>query len=449
MSFFDFEKLIGDVGSEEFFAEHWEKAPLHVVRPRTVAAYDQIFTLDDLESVLLCEETDAAARRCRGDSDSRTHTLLLQHGAPVAGPFHCAYLAGASIVTNRVDLAAPRLAQLCIDLRRELAYVFAVSYLTPPGGAQAVPAHSDDQDVFIVQIAGRKSWRVWPPLVALPYPDEMAGKRGGIPLRREDLAAVPLLQVELQPGDLLYVPRGFVHEASSVGEAPSLHVTLTVPSHDFTHGRLLSRAIESALRGDVRARHAVSLRRLGQAAAAEGSGEGDADDAAAHTVALRAMLASAVERVFADGADASSRMLGAMGGALARPRAAQRAAARRASEGGAGEGASGAAWRHPECVGGGAQLRLMRGMRIELGSTAHDASGGATVPMIVRRGESSLRMRVGAGDVPLISAVAAMDGPFSAAELPGGDAFAKMCIAHMLLEKGILERLGGSVVSQC
>ena len=445
-----FERLLGDgVASDDFFATNWEKSPLHVARTRALAAYDRFFALEDLESVLLCEETDAAARRGRGDHDSGTHTLLLQHGAPMAGPFHCAYLAGASIVTNRVDLNAPRLAQLCIDLRRELAYVFAVSYLTPPGGAQAVPAHSDDQDVFILQIAGRKSWRVWKPLVALPYPDEMAGKRGGIPLRREDLAAEPLLQVELQPGDLLYLPRGFVHEASSVGEAPSLHITLTVPSHDFTHGRLLSRAIETALRGDERARHAVSLRRLSQAQAGADMGEGDAEEAAAHTEALHAMITTAVERVFADGAGASERMLGAMGGVLAAPCAAQRATARRAGKGGAGDDVSDAVWRHPECVGGGAQLRLMRGTRIELGGLERDASGGATAPMVVRRGESSLRVRVGVSDIPLISAIATMDGAFAAAELPGSDAFAKICIAHMLLEKGVIEHVEGSVVSQC
>ena len=44
----------------------------------------------------------------------------------------------------------------------------------------------------------------------------------------------PLLEdLKMAEGDLLYLPRGFIHQAECTEEA-SLHLTLTVPSHDFT-----------------------------------------------------------------------------------------------------------------------------------------------------------------------------------------------------------------------
>jgi hypothetical protein len=111
-------------------------------------------------------------------------------------------------------------------------------------------------------------------------------------------------------------------------------------------------------------------------------------------------------------------------------------------------------------------------MRIELGSVEASsvaagasgvgASAGAaaaaaaapTAAMVVRRGDSSLHMRVGESDLPMLAAVAEHvhgrsgsggggddgDGTFSVDDLPGRDSFAKMCIVHMLLDKGVLER---------
>lgn len=38
----------------------------------------------------------------------------------------------------------------------------------------------------------------------------------------------PILEVTLEPGDLLYLPRGFIHQASTVPNQHSLHVTISV-----------------------------------------------------------------------------------------------------------------------------------------------------------------------------------------------------------------------------
>lgn len=48
-------------------------------------------------------------------------------------------------------------------------------------------------------------------------------------------------------GDLLYLPRGWLHEAKTGSNQLSLHLTLTVPSHDFTWAKFCGHAISELL----------------------------------------------------------------------------------------------------------------------------------------------------------------------------------------------------------
>ena len=73
------------------------------------------------------------------------------------------------------------------------------------------------------------------------------GSRLGADVHGEAL----LKDLTLQTGDVLYIPRGFAHEAAT-SDSPSLHLTLTVPSHDFTYGGMIVSAVKAALEKEVR-----------------------------------------------------------------------------------------------------------------------------------------------------------------------------------------------------
>ena len=146
-----------------------------------------------------------------------------------------AFLHGGSIVLNRLDLLCAPVCRLCIALRPLVHHAFAVLYVTPRGD-QSVGAHSDDQDVFILQLAGTKHWTVYGSPVRLPYTDEMVGKPGGPPVDPDFAASAPVLDTELRPGDVLYVPRGAVHEARAAPGGASVHVTVTVQTSDLNWG---------------------------------------------------------------------------------------------------------------------------------------------------------------------------------------------------------------------
>ncbi|MEV4504819.1 JmjC domain-containing protein [Streptomyces klenkii] len=106
-------------------------------------------------------------------------------------------------------------------------------YFLTPGGTQGRPVHRDDADVLAVQISGAKRWRV-----------HGGPADGNWEPRREDGDPGPLLlDTVLRPGEVLYVPRGFAHRASAVGDAPSAHLSLTVREAGTAHLYALLQAL--------------------------------------------------------------------------------------------------------------------------------------------------------------------------------------------------------------
>ena len=162
-------------------------------------------------------------------------------------PF-AAYLDGCSVVINHADRRSPYLADLCHDLQQSFPHAYCNTYLTPPG-TQTVPAHADDRDVLILQVVGEKHWTVYQRIpIPYPYPHEQVGKDPSLPVPQHVLDGPVLLDVILKPGDVLYMPRGYVHEAQSPAlstttpNVPSFHVTVALATHDWTLGGLLSTA---------------------------------------------------------------------------------------------------------------------------------------------------------------------------------------------------------------
>lgn len=94
-------------------------------------------------------------------------------------------------------------------------YIGANIYCTPEG-ARTFPKHFDTHEVFIAQTEGRKRWNVWNP--------EYRNPRRGDKLS-EKHRAPPDYSFLVESGDILYIPRGFPHEAE-VTDCISTHLTL-------------------------------------------------------------------------------------------------------------------------------------------------------------------------------------------------------------------------------
>jgi hypothetical protein len=321
--------LCAALEAEQFHARHWERWPLLLNEPSLAAHIAALLTPADLPVLSEhLQEQGVPLQTVREGQRSEPRELC------------CDFLDGASIILNKIDERWSPIGRLCAALRSRFLHVFAVMYLTPRG-SRAVPAHCDDQDVFILQVGGRKRWSVYGSPVELPYTHEQVhepwrlptmraatrraagdasrtradgasaarvrarsssraqlGKHS--PIERSTLGA-PLLQTELSVGSVLYLPRGFVHEARASDESASLHITLTVQTSDLNWRTLVADGLNHLHRQLDLARTPLPLdARLGGFAAHAG---GDAASSASSGAAARRPLGGGVcEGVYEGGA---------------------------------------------------------------------------------------------------------------------------------------------------
>jgi len=197
-----------------------------------------------------CDMLTLAAGLAPGKPPAGCELLVMKGMQPTqeyddVGPC-AALLDGGSCVVNHAEFVWPPLTRLCRELRQSLLHVYANCYVTPPG-SQAVAPHADDRDVFVLQLCGRKRWRIFgPPPVQLPYTHEQVGKNG-FDVPEECLAQTPIIECVLEAGDVLYMPRGFIHEASCPDDASSWHATLAVATHDWSWTKVVGSVLTSAM----------------------------------------------------------------------------------------------------------------------------------------------------------------------------------------------------------
>jgi hypothetical protein len=94
-------------------------------------------------------------------------------------------------------------------------------YLAPSAEHTAFGLHHDTVDVFVLQIAGQKRWRIYEPRIESPV--------WVMKQHRYDMDHVePILDLVLSQGDVLFLRRGDPHAVACVGQSPSLHVNLRI-----------------------------------------------------------------------------------------------------------------------------------------------------------------------------------------------------------------------------
>lgn len=202
--------LLAPVDEEEFRAHYWEKKPL-IVQRQNSDFYADLFSLRDFE-----------------DAITRTPSLAMtaneaKHKTAKVVPGLERLLAemrdGDTLVLSKLNQREPKLGRLCRQLTAELGHPAHTNlYLAPPHARGFTP-HWDHQEAFILQLWGSKHWKI---------ERERRSFWTGNDERDDDLElrGEPY-SVALKQGDLLYIPRGFVHSVET-GSEPSLHITLEV-----------------------------------------------------------------------------------------------------------------------------------------------------------------------------------------------------------------------------
>ena len=136
--------------------------------------------------------------------------------------------------------------RLARRLGAELGHPVQVNAYITPAQNQGFAAHYDTHDVFVLQVSGRKKWTVHEPVVTLPtQPWERLAEQVASRATEQ-----PLIDTALEPGDCLYLPRGFIHSAKALG-GTTVHLTFGI--HAVTEADVVRAVLDEVLQEDWRA----------------------------------------------------------------------------------------------------------------------------------------------------------------------------------------------------
>jgi ribosomal protein L16 Arg81 hydroxylase len=259
-------RLIHPIDVVKFQQEHWDERPL-VVHRGDRGYFSDLLTLDDMDrilslsnpgesNILLVNKTRAVPVAEMVKSTGRNSDVNMLE------ELYGRYRSGWTVVVRAIQWRWEPLRQLTTALGGEMgAGVSANLYLTP-AGSQGFTAHYDTHDVFLAQIYGTKHWRLAMNPYRLPLP-----KQG---YQESQPEPDPELECNLSAGDILYMPRGTIHWATSQ-ETASLHITLGV--RPVIYAEAVLDAMFKLFNADVRFRKALPL---GFADDEDGTGEATA-----------------------------------------------------------------------------------------------------------------------------------------------------------------------------
>ncbi|XP_013362580.1 PREDICTED: bifunctional lysine-specific demethylase and histidyl-hydroxylase NO66 [Chinchilla lanigera] len=249
-----FEWLIAPMPPDHFYRRLWEREAV-LVRRQDHAYYQGLFSTADLDAILRHEEVQFgqhldAARYV----DGRRETLNPPGRALPAAAWSL-YQAGCSLRLLCPQAFSTTVWQFLAVLQEQFGSMAGSNvYLTPPN-SQGFAPHYDDIEAFVLQLEGRKFWRVYRPRV----PGEELALTSSPNFSQEDLGE-PVLQTVLEPGDLLYFPRGFIHQAECQDGVHSLHLTLSTYQRntwgDFLEA-ILPLAVQAAMEENVEFRRGL------------------------------------------------------------------------------------------------------------------------------------------------------------------------------------------------
>lgn len=189
--------------------------------------YESLVPWPSLNATLRQLRIPEGSRRVRlvKDGTEIPTTAYLQHNAfgesIRAGAFERQLSEGATLVLNSVDPLFDEVAELVEDTVRTLKMHAWVNLYAGWRTQRGFDLHWDDHDTIILQVHGRKAWKVYGPTCEYPI-KEFDGSH-------VKPTAPPVWDGILEAGSLLYMPRGWWHEAVPLDE-PTLHITLGLNS---------------------------------------------------------------------------------------------------------------------------------------------------------------------------------------------------------------------------
>jgi len=217
------EDLLSPVDPAYFLREIYGHEPLHI--PGAANKFSHLLSWDGLNKATSVWRKNFPPLRLAKDGKILSQQQFSSRETNANGEFWSINFRmvrqlleeGATLVVDRMDQTHEPLADYCRMFEAELgsdafADVFA-SWRQTPG----FPTHWDPEQGFVAQLIGTKHWRVFKPERLHPMAKDKS--------RNDSPPAQPYWEGDMNPGDLLYIPGGWWHDALAVS-ARTLHVAV-------------------------------------------------------------------------------------------------------------------------------------------------------------------------------------------------------------------------------
>jgi hypothetical protein len=247
-------QLLSPLSLSEFFGDYFGKKPA-VVRGCPERA-QELISLRRVVEMVVCKEHHPAGKvlaRSEHFAPDALRATAVRTEADVEdwSAIVWAYLEGGHpLVWNGARGTTPALDELSDALAGAFgAHVWANLYATGAAGTP-LDMHFDAHDVLAVQCEGAKEWQISKVRINCPLdvPALASTIRQALELRGEQARRETLMTFMVEPGDVVYIPRGQFHNARALSGC-SLHVTFAIaPASGLDALEALSRlAVREAL----------------------------------------------------------------------------------------------------------------------------------------------------------------------------------------------------------
>lgn len=225
-----FAETLGAIGADDFLSRVWGRTFAHL--PGSRGRFHRLLSWLEVNDMLQKHRLEPPRLRLvrGGKFASKSEFLRYEDRVPFVVPEKLSQHLrdGYTLIIDAVDDMTDGVMRLAEDFERVLREGVQVNLYAGWHEQQGFNRHCDTHDVIVLQVFGKKHWRVYEGGRPHPLKDDIEPNTE----HPEQLA----WEGTLEDGDALYVPRGWWHEASGVGEV-TLHLTFGI--HQRTGVNLL------------------------------------------------------------------------------------------------------------------------------------------------------------------------------------------------------------------
>lgn len=189
--------------------KYWEQQPIHVDR-KCPSFYNDLLSYDAITQMLKLNHVEW----------TKTVDIQFMDGVNVTAPtaptgrvsateFWKYFERGCGFQIRNPQTFLPTIRSMIATFQEYFQCAIDCSIHLGSKYCEGYAPRCDEAEIFILQIEGKNHWCVYKP-------------------SSPSIQTVSVLDVEVTAGDLLYVPRGFIHEAITSSESNSLHLRLSV-----------------------------------------------------------------------------------------------------------------------------------------------------------------------------------------------------------------------------